>query len=1280
MDELFPAFLSHQRVVMMTKPPQFMKPKQYIIHVRMLLALLLVPSLMSAIATPVQTNHSVIPFSQIGAVAREHYTGNGLSITKNADGAILRCVFQKLEGRANSEGLWLVSTEGQTKGVPFRVFAQSVGRDDGATLPLAETGQVVDLAGMARFNRQGLDEEYTVSVDGVRQDFVVTSRPGGQGGLRVNLEVDGASASPSTDGAQLVLDGSGRRLAYHRLKAVDAAGRTLEAHMIIVSPSHLEVVVDDNGAVYPVRIDPTFSDADWGSLGISGLPGTSGQIEAVAIDTNGNVYVGGEFTIIGTAVANNIVRWNGAAWSPLGAGMNGQVEALVLDGEGNLYAGGSFTEAGGINANGIAKWNGTNWSALGTGMTSIVLNNIRVGQVFSLTLDNSGNLFAGGGFNQAGGVNATNIAKWNGSSWSALGTGISGQVGNLIFDSSSNLYVASLTNEITSWGTIISKWNGITWQALGLLTPVDGNGSGISSLALDDTSGTLYVSGYFTSAGGLNITNLARWSGGTWSAFGSVMLDVNAYAFGLKLAFDNTSRTLYLGGPFYSVNGISANGFAKWNGSTWSALSPGLVTPTVLALDQSGILYAAGPWVTDENFAGVAEWNGSVWNALGANYSQGMTNDVNAVACDNSGNLYVESGPENLTGTVYEWNGFAWTELGSMDSPVYALACDNAGNLYAGGAFANANGTLAYNIAMWNGSSWSPLGSGILGEGGEVNALACDKSGNLYAGGSFSLAGGQNAYNIAMWNGSSWSPLGSGIGGEVYSLACDANGNVYAGGFFESAGGVDATNVAEWNGTAWSGLGPGLIDGGGYALACDTDGNLYAGGDFGTTGGISGIAKWNGTNWSELGSGMNGLVLSLVCDSSGNVYAGGLFTTAGGIAANGIAEWNGSTWSALGSGVGGGDGGYYGDGGYTVGSPSVNALALDGFGSLYAGGDFYTAGTNVAYYVAQALLTGASTRPPPGSLQVTIAPSGAVTAGSQWQVDGGAFQNSGTTVSNLSVGPHMITFNTISSWTTPPFQRVTVDSGAKSVASGTYIQFTYVVTNGTITITGYTGSGGAVTIPGEIYGLPVTDIADQAFDENYSITSLVIGMNVTNIGVNSFASCDSLTNVVFPNTLTSIEEAAFYGCVGLTSITIPGSVATIGDYAFGSTSLAHVYFLGNAPSVDSTVFDFDYSTPTIYYLPGTTGWSQFLTTVGLHGFLWNPSVQTANGSLGTQNGRFGFNITGTTNIPIAVVASTNLNDGTWTSLFTGILTNGSFYFSDSHWTNYSQRFYRISGP
>ena len=78
--------------------------------------------------------------------------------------------------------------------------------------------------------------------------------------------------------------------------------------------------------------------------------------------------------------------------------------------------------------------------------------------------------------------------------------------------------------------------------------------------------------------------------------------------------------------------------------------------------------------------------------------------------------------------------------------------------------------------------------------------------------------------------------------------------------------------------------------------------------------------------------------------------------------------------------------------------------------------------------------------------------------------------------------------------------------------------------------------------------------------------------------------------------------------------------------------------------------------------------------------LWNPRVQTSDASFGVRTNGFGFNITGTTNLPVVVEACTDLARPSWTSLQRCTLTNGLIYFSDAQWTNYPSRFYHIRSP
>jgi hypothetical protein len=145
--------------------------------------------------------------------------------------------------------------------------------------------------------------------------------------------------------------------------------------------------------------------------------------------------------------------------------------------------------------------------------------------------------------------------------------------------------------------------------------------------------------------------------------------------------------------------------------------------------------------------------------------------------------------------------------------------------------------------------------------------------------------------------------------------------------------------------------------------------------------------------------------------------------------------------------------------------------------------------------------------------------------------------------------------------------------------------FTYTTNNGTITITEYTGSGGDVTIPDTITGLPVTSIGDSAF-----------------------SGCTSLANVTIPDSVTSIGHSAFQYCTSLTSVTIPKGVAKIGDLAFAMChSLTTITVDTLNPwyrSVDGILFD--KSTNTLIQYPGGKAGSytvpNTVTSIGNYAF------------------------------------------------------------------------------
>jgi hypothetical protein len=654
-------------------------------------------------------------------------------------------------------------------------------------------------------------------------------------------------------------------------------------------------------------------------------------------------------------------------------GTQGPINAWAVfdDGSGPaLYGGGSFGQAGGVVVSDIAKWDGWNWSPLGSGTA---------GAVNALAVFDDGNgpaLYAGGGFTSAGGVAANNIAKWNGSSWSALGTGLSGgsspSVSALtVFDDGNGPALFAGGSFTTAGGAAVNyvaKWNGSSWSPLAM-----GLDHGVLALTtFDDGSGTaLYAGGYL--AGGI-----VKWNGAHWSAVGGGMnYDVES----LAVFDDGSGAALYAAGRFTTAGGGQANNIAKWNGSSWSPLGSGITGPStyVDALgvfdDGSGAaLYAGGLFTHAGGVAAsdIAKWNGSSWSALGTglvcagcSVSQPLGAKALAVFDDGSGLAMYASGTINTAGGVpvsyvARWNGSSWSPVGSgLNFRVYALAEFDSGggpDLYVGGAFTAAGAINASCIAKWNGSSWSALGSGVSMTGSPVQPYVGDlisfddgSGPALYVSGRFNTAGGSPASYIAKWDGANWSPVGSGFDVGVGALAVFDDGSgpaLYASVAFTN-GGVTANNIAKWNGSSWSLLGSGF-DAGVGALAVFDDGGgpaLYAGGGFTSAGGVAAndIAKWNGSSWSALGGGMHGL------------FTNGVFALAVYDAGSAPALYAGGYFNSPASNIAKWNGSSWS----ALGSGtdlSVASLAVfdDGSGpSLIAGGAFTTAGGSPAHLIAK---------------------------------------------------------------------------------------------------------------------------------------------------------------------------------------------------------------------------------------------------------------------------------------------------------------------------------------
>lgn len=343
---------------------------------------------------------------------------------------------------------------------------------------------------------------------------------------------------------------------------------------------------------------------------ISGLQADTAYVFALRVfDESGNASELSNRATMHTPIDQNTGWAQGASAAPA---PDGPVRAMRVSG-GALYAGGEFQRIGKVQAGRIARYDGTTWSAVGnSGFAGS--SGSGTGAVLALA-EFRGALVAAGNFSQADGAPASAVAWFDGVAWRSLGTGIGGVVRSLAVYQN-DLYAGGIFTRAGEFpARHLARWDGVRWL------PVEGisqNGAQVYDLQV--FGGVLVVGGTFTRAGSLTVNHVAAWNGSAWSELAGGM----APEF---LASVNTlgvyGASLVASGRFGFAGGIQANQIALWSGGTWAALGNGFnILDLQVAADMvefggelyvtGGMSLAAGPDVH-----GITRWDGERWATLG---------------------------------------------------------------------------------------------------------------------------------------------------------------------------------------------------------------------------------------------------------------------------------------------------------------------------------------------------------------------------------------------------------------------------------------------------------------------------------------------------------------------------------------------------------------------------------------------------------------------------------------------------------------------------------------
>jgi uncharacterized delta-60 repeat protein len=831
-----------------------------------------------------------------------------------------------------------------------------------------------------------------------------------------------------------------------------------DIYVVVVQPDGKILIggnfttVSPNGGAAVTRNRIARLNAD-GTLDTAFNPNANGAngfyVLAIAVQPDGNILVGGSFTSIGGQTRTNIARLDATtgladSWNP---NANSDVDAIAVQADGKILAGGSFTTIGGQSRNRIARLDAT------TGSADSFDPNANTG-VASIAVQTDGKVLAGGDFTSIGGQTRNFIARLD------AATGVADS-----FNPNANAGVASIAVQADGKilaGGFFNGANSIGGQSRNRIARLDATtgsadsfdpnaNEGVASIAVQ-ADGKILVCGYFNgpnSIGGQTRNYIARLDATTGLADS---FDPNANG-GVDSIAVQTDGKVLVGGAFTTLapNGGAAvtrnyiarlvpatsPGITSASNTTFTVGSNGSFTVTATGsptptLSESGALPSG---VTFTPATGVLGGTPAVGTAGTYPITFTASNGVGSDAMQ-SFSLTVNQAPAitsaNNTAFAEGSNGSFTVTATGIPTPTLS----ESGALPSGVTFTLATGVLSGTPAAGTGGTYPITFTASNGVGSP--AMQSFTLTVTY------LPSGALQVNLA--------PAGAVSTGAQWQLD---------GGAFQSSGAVLA-NVAVGDHTLSFNTVSGWITPGNQTVTIVLGATNVVAATYqpavgalqvnlGPTGAVSAGAQWQLDGGAFQSS---GTILANVPVGSHTVSFNtvGGWVTPGNIAVS-VAFNTTNTYSAS----------------YTIAPGAVQvtilpasavavgaAWRLDG-GTIQASGATLANVSNGNHTISFVNITGWTTATnqtvsvSPGStatatgyytpldgLQVTITPSCAVGDGAQWQVDGGSFQNSGDTVTNLVPGKHIVAFNLVGGWTTPINQTVTITVGSTTTATGNY--------------------------------------------------------------------------------------------------------------------------------------------------------------------------------------------------------------------------------------------------
>lgn len=420
-----------------------------------------------------------------------------------------------------------------------------------------------------------------------------------------------------------------------------------------------------------------------------------GATSALAIAPNGDLLIGA--TLVGSAAAPLLLRFDGSSWTNIGLPAEGAAAALLVASNGSIVIGyGSYGPISGPSS-GVAELVGITWSPIGDDPGP---------EAFVTQALPNGDMVVGGRFAEIEGVPANNIARWDGSSWHAMGQGVDGSVTKLAAAPDGTLIVAG------EFGTAggapankIAQWDGFAWSTLGAGLP----GEFVRSVAVNGAGEVLAL-------GSATGQQLRLFDGQSWSGY--------QLPGGMEVIALPSDEFLIVG-TFVGLNPLTFYGAYRFDGGalTLETSSQDFFATSAL-VDSSGDVVLAGIY----QFASAV-----VRLSTGQPESLSIAGSITDLAELPSGDLLVVGPFTPLVGNqpldgILRWDGATASSVNGGVPPgtIESIAIGRRGEVMIAGRFEMAGGNVSMRLARAVSScpaSVATFGAGCAGSAGSVTLV-----------------------------------------------------------------------------------------------------------------------------------------------------------------------------------------------------------------------------------------------------------------------------------------------------------------------------------------------------------------------------------------------------------------------------------------------------------------------------------------------------------------------------------------------------------------------------